>query len=137
MGNSNASKVIVSLMVMIFGLFSMVTYTGCGDNVEKQGGIDTVTTHTGVDGGQQAEEETLSAEEIAVVELCDCFTDILELRQQIEEDPRVEFELSSKIKKAEIRMRSCYIKAKQRHSRFGKDILENFEFACPDAQEEL
>jgi hypothetical protein len=49
----------------------------------------------------------------------------------------LEFELSSKIKKAEINMRSCYIKSKEKNSSFGKSLLEDFEFACPDAQEEL
>ena len=38
---------------------------------------------------------------------------------------------------AEITMRSCFTKTRQRHSGFGESLVEDFEMACPEAQDEL
>jgi|GEM_PF-1873627 hypothetical protein len=139
MGNSNAFKAIIALVVIMFGVFALITYMDDGD-VVPQGPSNLDDSSSYIDGkrtGGEGEEETMSAKELAVDELCSCFVEVLELRSKIEADSRLEFELSSKIKKAEINMRSCYIKSKEKNSSFGKSLLEDFEFACPDAQEEL
>jgi hypothetical protein len=61
----------------------------------------------------------------------------LDLRAKVKEDERLEFELCSKIKKAEISMRSCFTKSKQKHEAYGESLLNAFATACPDAQNEL
>lgn len=141
MGNSNAFKAIIALVVIMVGIFAVINYTDYG-KVKPQGPSNIKDSSSHVDGNRAGEDDgeksTLSAKELAVDELCSCFTEVLDLRSKIEADPRLEFELSSKIKKAEIQMRSCYGKGKESGiSKFGEDFLQDFEFACPDAQEEL
>ncbi|MFK7948906.1 MAG: hypothetical protein AB8G11_15035 [Saprospiraceae bacterium] len=140
MGNSNAFKAIIALIFIMVGVFVYISYTGEDTSNRSQNLDDSSTTVTKTAQGEEEEgaaDSGLSAEEAAVVELCDCFRDILDFRSKIAEDPDLEFELSSKIKKAEISMRSCYTKTKQRHSGFGETLIEDFEMACPEAQEEL
>jgi hypothetical protein len=137
MGNSNAFKAIIALVVIMVGIFAILNYTDYG-KIKKQDSSNLEDSSSHVDGNREGNEKTtMTAKELAVDELCSCFTDILDLRNKIKTDPRLEFELSSKIKKAEITTRSCYGKAKERNSSFGESLLEDFEFACPDAQEEL
>lgn len=136
--NSNAFKAIIALIFIMVGVFVYLNYVGDDGTNRNQPTDDSTTTIVGPSGEEEgAEDSGLSARETAVTEFCDCFTDLLDLRSQVEEEPRLEFELSSKIKKEEIKMRSCYAKTKQRHGGFGESILEDFAMACPDAQEEL
>lgn len=139
-GNSNVFKALIALVFLVIGVFVFINYTGEDTSYRKQNLEDSTTSVSGERDDVESEgaaDSGLSAQEAAVVELCDCFTDVLDYKRQIEEEPRLEFELSSKIKKAEIRMRSCYIKTKQRHTGFGDVLIEDFEMACPEAQEEL
>lgn len=139
MGNSNAFKAIIALVLIMVGVFAFINYTDYG-KIKKQNSSNLEDSSSHVDGnreGEKGEKTTMTAKELAVDELCSCFTELLDLRSKIEADPRLEFEWSSKVKKAEINMRSCYTKAKEKNSSFGKSLLEDFEFACPDAQEEL
>lgn len=136
--NSNAFKAIIALIFIMVGVFVYISYTGEDTSNRSQNLDDSSTTVTKTEQGEEgAADSGLSAQEAAVVELCDCFKDILDLRSKIAEDPDLEFELSSKIKKAEIQLRSCYTKTKQRHSAFGESLVEDFEMACPEAQNEL
>lgn len=137
--NSNAFKAIIALIFIMVGVFVYISYTGEDTSNRSQNLDDSSSAVTGEreTGEEGAADSGLSAQEAAVVELCDCFKDVLDLRGQIEEDPRLEFELSSKVKKAEITMRSCFTKTRQRHSGFGESLVEDFEMACPEAQDEL
>ena len=134
-GKNNGFIALVGLMVIVFGIFAIMNYTS-EDN--SSGNTKLNNSSSAVAGeGNEAAEASAAALSLAVAELCDCFQPILKFRSDIEADPRLEFELSSKIKKAEIRLRSCYTKAKQRHKGFGDDLFTDFAVACPDAQEEL
>ncbi len=135
-GNSNAFKAIIALVVVIFGVFAVINYTST-DTSNRSQNLEDSSGHVAGERKEGVEGSELSAEEAAVVELCDCFKEVLALQKQVEQDPQLEFELDSKIKKAAIEMRSCYSKTKQRHSAFGESLIEGFEMACPEAQNEL
>lgn len=134
-GKNNGFIAIIGLLIVVFGIFAVMNYTS-KDN--SSGETKLMNSSSAVAGeGSEAAEASAAALSLAVTELCDCFQPILKLRADIEADPRLEYELSSKIKKAEIRLRSCYTKAKQKHKGFGEVLFTDFSEACPDAQEEL
>lgn len=139
-GNSNAFKVVIALVLIMVGIFVYINFNS--ETINNQGGgIDgdsSSSVSRDVAGEEEGAEETnLSAQEAAVVELCDCFKEVLDYKQKIAENPQVEFEENRQITKARIVMRSCYTKTKQRHTAFGEDLIEGFQMACPEAQEEL
>lgn len=135
--NSNAFKAIIALIFIVVGVFVYISYTS-EDTTNRSQNLDgSTTTVTKTGEGEETTEAETSALSSAALELCDCFTEILELNKKIEEDPNLEYELKSQIKKAEIKKRSCYAKRKQRHSAFGDELFEEFAMSCPDAQDEL
>ena len=136
--NSNAFKAIIALIFIMVGVFVYISYTGEDSSNNSQNLKDSSTTVTnaapGEDENSEAETSALST---AALELCDCFTEVLELNKKIAENADLEYELKSQIKKAEIKKSSCYTKTKQRHSGFGEELDEEFALSCPDAQDEL
>lgn len=135
-GKNNGFIALIGLLAVVFGIFAVINLTS-EDKSSKNSKINNSGSSVSDDGKRRMadiEDEALAA---AVTELCGCFDEVLKIRASVAQDPNLEYELSSKLKKAEIQMRSCYTKTKQRHSGLGDSLLENFEAVCPDAKSEL
>ena len=138
--NSRMFKILLGFLAVIFGIFLIAQFS---DSATEDSGTDTVKDHETFIGDdsaaaqQQQEEMGVTALEQAASDLCDCFTDLLELKAKVKDNPRLEFELSGKTKQAEIKMRKCYNSIKKKNMALGEDLFAEFEEACPAAQEEL
>jgi hypothetical protein len=135
-GKNNGFIALIGLLAVVFGIFAVVNLTSKDDS-NKNSKINNSGGSVSDDGKRRMADIEDEALATAVTELCGCFDEVLAIRASIAKDPNLEYELSSKLKKAEIQMRSCYTKTKQRHSSFGDPLLENFGTVCPEAQSEL
>ena len=139
--NSKMFKILIGFLVIIFGVFIIAQFS---DSVSSESGSSTVNQTETFIGTEQAEGEELEQEEEgamaleeAASSLCDCFSELLELKTKVKDNPRLEFELSGKTKQAEINMRKCYNKVRKMNMGLGEELISEFEDSCPDALDEL